>query len=302
MMQATVIAASEKATTPLNGQIGSSVAQKTERERNRDLTGRLIGKVAIVTGAGTRGGGVGNGKACAILYAREGAKVVAADIDGDLAEATAREIRDEGGECISVRADVTCGKDCSAMVDACVEQFGKVDVLHNNVGITNSGGPVEYTEEQYDQMMAINAKSVFLTAKYALPHMERQRSGSIVNIASINGVRALPFPKLAYAASKGAMIAMSREIAMQYAPHGIRSNVVLVGLIKSPIVEQNNTQLYGGDLEGMWTKRDAMSPTGKQGEVWDVAKASLFFASDDSIYVNGTVLPVDGGIINMVKF
>lgn len=266
------------------------------------MTGRLEGKVAIVTGAGTRGDGIGNGKACAILYAREGASVVVADIDFELAEATARDIREAGGTCVAVGADVSSSSDCANMVEACIGQFGRIDVLHNNVGITNSGGPVEYTEEQYDQMMNINAKSVFLTAKYALPHMERQRSGSIVNIASINGVRALPFPKLAYAASKGAMIAMSREIAMQYAPLGIRSNVVLVGLIRSPIVEQNNVKLYGGDLERMWEKRDAMSPTGKQGEVWDVAKASLFLASDDSIYVNGTVLPVDGGIINMVKF
>jgi NAD(P)-dependent dehydrogenase (short-subunit alcohol dehydrogenase family) len=174
-------------------------------------------------------------------------------------------------------------------------------VLHNNVGITNSGGPVEYGEDQWDRMMNVNAKSIFLTAKHALPHMVRQRSGSIVNIGSINGERAIPFPKFAYAASKAAMIAMSREIAIQYAPVGIRSNVVLVGLIRSPIVEQNNVKLYGGELEEMWRKRDAMSPTGKQGEVWDVANASLFFASDESRYVNGTVLPVDGGLINMVK-
>ncbi|MCG3190448.1 MAG: Dihydroanticapsin 7-dehydrogenase [Burkholderiaceae bacterium] len=262
---------------------------------------RLEGKVAIVTGAGTRGDGIGNGKACAILYAREGAKVIAADLDPALAEATAAMIREEGGECIPFRADVSRAEDCRAMVDECISRFGRIDVLHNNVGITNSGGPVDYAEEQWDRMMNVNAKSMFLTAKFALPHMERQRSGSIVNIGSINGERAIPFPKFAYAASKAAMIAMSREIAIQYAPLGIRSNVVLVGLIKSPIVEQNNTKLYGGDLDEMWKKRDAMSPTGRQGEVWDIANASLFFASDESRYVNGTVLPVDGGLINMVK-
>ncbi|MGE4369653.1 MAG: SDR family NAD(P)-dependent oxidoreductase [Burkholderiaceae bacterium] len=266
------------------------------------MTGRLNGKVAIVTGAGTRGHGTGNGKACAMLYAREGAQVVVADIVPELAQATAAEIRREGGESLPFAADVSKADDCSAMIDACIKHYGRLDVLHNNVGITNAGGPVDYSEAQWDQMMNVNAKSVFLTAKFALPHMERQRSGSIVNIGSINGSRAIPFPKFAYAASKGAMIAMSREIAIQYAPHGIRSNVVLVGLIKSPIVEQNNTRLYGGDLGAMWQKRDAMSPTGKQGEVWDVAQASLFFASDESKYVNGTVLPVDGGLINMVKF
>ncbi|BBD98383.1 NAD(P)-dependent oxidoreductase [Sphingobium amiense] len=266
------------------------------------MPGRLEGKVAIVTGAGTRGDGIGNGKACAILYAREGAKVVAADIDMDSAQATADQINAEGGECIATRTDVSRTDDCRAMIDGCIAAFGKLDVLHNNVGITESGGPVEYAEEQWDRMMRINAKSVYLTAKFSLPHMERSGSGSIVNIASINGVRTLPFAKLGYAASKAAMIAISREIAIQYAAKGIRSNVVLVGLIKSPIVVQNNTQLYGGDVEQMWATRDAMSPTGKQGEVWDIAQASLFLASDESRYVNGTVLPVDGGLINMVKF
>lgn len=262
---------------------------------------RLEGKVAIVTGAGTRGDGIGNGKACAIVYAREGALVLAADLDFALASATAETIRAEGGTCLPFQADVSRSEDCRAMVEACIARFGRIDVLHNNVGITNSGGPVEYAEAQWDRMMNVNAKSVFLTAKHALPHMELQRAGSIVNIGSINGERAIPFPKFAYAASKAAMIAMSREIAIQYAAKGIRSNVVLVGLIRSPIVEQNNVALYGGDLDGMWAKRDAMSPTGRQGEVWDIAQASLFFASDESRYVNGTVLPVDGGLVNMVK-
>lgn len=265
------------------------------------MSRRLDGKVALVTGAGTRGNGVGNGKACALLFAREGAQIVAADIDLKAAQATAEQIREEGGECLPVQADVSLAKDCRLMVDKCIGQYGRLDVLHNNVGITNSGGPVEYGEEQWDRMMNTNAKSVFLVAKHALPHMERQGAGSIVNISSINGVRAIPFPKMAYAASKAAMIAISREIAIQYASRGIRSNVVLVGLIRSPIVEQNNTSLYGGSVEDMWKIRDAMCPTGKQGEVWDVANASLFFASDESRYVNGTVLPVDGGLINVVK-
>lgn len=262
---------------------------------------RLNGKAIVVTGAGTKGDGIGNGKASAILFAREGAKVIAADIDWDAACATADLIRQEGGTCLPFKADVSQANDCREMIEFCFSQFGSIDVLQNNVGITNSGGPVEYTEDQWDRMMNVNAKSVFLTAKFAIPLMQRQRSGSIVNISSINGVRAIPFPKFAYAASKAAMIAMSREIAIQYAPQGIRSNVVLVGLIRSPIVEQNNVKLYGDDLEEMWRKRDNMSPTGRQGEVWDVARASLFFASDESNYINGTVLPVDGGLIEMIK-
>ena len=263
---------------------------------------KLEGKVAIVTGAGTRGDGVGNGKACAIVYAREGARVLAVDVDVEAAQETARLIVAEGGICETLRADVSSSADCRAIAERCIERFGRIDVLHNNVGITNSGGPVDYEEDAWDRMMRVNAKSVFLTAKHVLPHMERQGGGSIVNIGSINGVRTIPFPKLAYAASKAALIAISREIAVQYAAKGIRSNVVLVGLIRSPIVEQNNVGLYGGDLEAMWRTRNAMSPTGRQGEVWDVAQASLFLASDDAKYVNGVVLPVDGGLINMVKF
>ena len=262
---------------------------------------RLEGKVVIVTGAGTRGRGIGNGKASALLYGREGAKVVAADIDLALAEATRDAIVAEGGASIAVRADVSRAHDCRALVDACLHHYGRLDVLHNNVGITESGGPVEYDEDFWDRMMAVNAKSMFLMAKYSLPHMEARQSGSIINIGSINAIRAIPFPKAAYAASKAAVIALTREIAIQYAAKGIRCNAVLPGLIRAPIVEQNNVALYGGDLEGMWRKRDAMSPTGKQGDPFDVAYACLFLASDESRYVNGVVLPVDGGLVNMVK-
>lgn len=262
---------------------------------------RLKGKVAIVTGAGSVGPGVGNGKASAILYAREGAKVLCADIDPQAAGETARLIESEGGECRVFRADVTRSSDCKAMVDDCLQAWGRLDVLHNNVGITASGGPVEFDEAAWDRMMNVNVKSMFLTAKHALPHMERQRSGSIVNIGSINAVRAIPFPKAAYMASKAAVIALTQDIAIQYAAKGIRANVILPGLIKTPIVEKNNVKLYGGDLEDMWRKRDAMSPTGKQGEAWDIAWAAVFLASDESRYVNGVVLPVDGGIINMIK-
>jgi NAD(P)-dependent dehydrogenase (short-subunit alcohol dehydrogenase family) len=265
------------------------------------MAGRLEGKAAIVTGAGTRGEGIGNGKACAIAYALEGARVLCADLDRDAAEATAALIRQDGGEATGFTADVSRSDDCLAMVEACLATFGRIDVLHNNVGITAAGGPVDCAEAQWDRMMDVNAKSMFLTAKYALPHMERQGSGALVNIGSINATRAIPFPKFAYAASKAAMIAMSREIAIQYAARGIRSNVVLVGLIRSPIVEQNNVGLYGGELEEMWRRRDAMSPTGRQGEVWDIAAASVFLASDEARYVNGIVLPVDGGVTERIK-
>lgn len=262
---------------------------------------RLKGKVAIVTGAGSVGPGMGNGKASAIVYAREGARVLAADVNLEAAEETRRIIEEEGGECRVFRVDVTRSDECKAMVDACLAAWERLDILHNNVGITASGGPVEFEEEAWDRMMNVNLKSMFLTAKHALPHMERQRSGAIVNIGSINAVRAIPFPKAAYMASKAAVIALTQDIAIQYAAKGIRANVILPGLIRTPIVEKNNVKLYGGNLEDMWRKRDAMSPTGKQGEAWDIAYAALFLASDEAKYVNGVVLPVDGGIINMIK-
>lgn len=262
---------------------------------------RLEGKVAVVTGAGTIGNGIGNGKASAIVYAREGARVVAADIDLAAAEDTRRMIEAEGGTCVAVQADVACSADCRRIVDTTIEAFGQLNVLHNNVGITAAGGPVEFDEEAWDRMMNVNVKSMFLTAKHALPHIEKAGGGSIINIGSIGAVRAAPFPKVAYAASKGAVVALTRDIAVQYAAKGIRCNVILPGLIKAPIVEHNDVKLYGGDVESMWKKRDSMSPTGKQGDPWDIALAALFLASDESKYVNGVVLPVDGGIINMVK-
>jgi NAD(P)-dependent dehydrogenase (short-subunit alcohol dehydrogenase family) len=262
---------------------------------------RLKGKVAIVTGAGSVGPGIGNGRASAIVYAREGAKVLAVDLDRESAEATRRMILDEGGDCTVFGADVTQSAQCKAMVDACLQAYGRVDVLHNNVGITASGGPVDFDEAAWDRMMNVNVKSMFLTAKHTLPHMERQGSGSIINISSINAVRAIPFPKAAYAASKAAVNALTVDIAIQYAAKGIRANVIMPGLMKTPIVEMNNVKLYGGDLDEMWRKRDAMSPTGKQGDAWDVANAALYLASDESRYVNGVVLPVDGGIINLIR-
>lgn len=262
---------------------------------------RLKGKVAIVTGAGSVGPGMGNGRASAIVYAREGAKVLAVDLNVESAEETRRLIVEEGGECTVFCADVTQSVQCLALVDACLQAYGRIDVLHNNVGITASGGPVDFDEVAWDRMMNVNVKSMFLTAKHTLPHMVRQGSGSIINISSINAVRAIPFPKAAYAASKAAVNALTKDIAIQYAAKGIRANVIMPGLMRTPIVEMNNVKLYGGDLEEMWRKRDAMSPTGKQGDAWDVAYAALFLASDESRYINGVVLPVDGGIINVIK-
>jgi NAD(P)-dependent dehydrogenase (short-subunit alcohol dehydrogenase family) len=256
---------------------------------------RLKGKVAIVTGAGSIGPGVGNGKASAIVYAREGARVMLVDLNLKAAEETKRLIDKEGGDCIAFKADVTKASDCQAMVDQCIQTFGRIDILHNNVGIVEPGGPVEVSEESWDRVMNVNLKSIFLTCKYVLPHMEKQKYGSIVNISSIAGI-IVPYPSVSYTASKAGVIALTRDIAIQYAKKGIRANSILPGLLNTPMVVASLTQSYGGDAAEMIKRRDAKCPTGKQGEAWDVAYAALFLASDEAKYITATTLVVDGGI------
>ena len=262
---------------------------------------RLKDKVAIITGAGAIGPGMGNGKATAILFAREGARVMAADINPEAAEETKRMIDEEGGQCITFKADVSKANDCQKMVEACIEKFGRLDILDNNVALGAHGGPVEISEETWDRVMNVNLKSMFLTCKYALPHMEKQGSGVIINIASVVALRAEPAPLTVYSVSKAGVIALTREVAIQYASKNIRCNAILPGLMKTPRIAHYYTGAWGGDIEEMWRRRDAMSPTGKQGEPWDIAYAALFFASDDSKYITGTTLLVDGGLSGTMK-
>ena len=262
---------------------------------------RLKRKVAIVTGAGSIGPGMGNGKATAILFAREGARVMLVDLNPEAAEETKQVIDEKGGECVVFKADVSKSDDCKSMVEKCIQTFGRVDILHNNVALGAHGGPVETSEEHWDRVMEVNLKSIFLTCKYALPYMEKQGSGSIINISSVAGIRAEPSPLLAYAVSKAGIIAFTREVAIQYAAKGIRVNAILPGLMKTPRVAYYYQDAWGGEIDEMWRRRDAMSPTGKQGEPWDVAYAALFLASDEAKYITGTTLIVDGGITNTMR-
>ena len=258
---------------------------------------RLTGKVALVTGAGSIGPGWGNGKATAVLFAREGAKVFAVDIRLDAAEETGRIIEGEGGECLSHHADVSKADEVKAMVQRCLDCYGRIDILHNNVGITEVGGPVEISEEGWDRVFAVNIKSMFLTCKYVLPIMERQGGGAIVNISSVASIRYLGYPSVSYNASKGAVNQITQHIAIQYAPKGIRANCVLPGLMYTPMVVKSLKGVYGpGGEEEMVRKRNAMIPMGKMGDAWDVAYASLFLASNEAKYVTGAQLVVDGGL------
>jgi len=262
---------------------------------------RLKGKVAMVTGAGSIGPGMGNGKATAILFAREGARVMLVDLNPEAAEETKRIIDEEGGECVVFKADVSKSDDCKCMVEKCIQTFGRVDILDNNVALGAHGGPVETSEEDWDRVIDVNLKSIFLTCKYALPYMEKQGSGAIINISSIGALRASPYPTLAYAVSKAGVIALTREVAIQYADKGIRVNAILPGLIKTPRIAYYYESASDWDVEEMWRRRDAMSPTGKQGEPWDIAYAALFLASDEAKYITGTTLIVDGGLTNTMK-
>jgi NAD(P)-dependent dehydrogenase (short-subunit alcohol dehydrogenase family) len=258
--------------------------------------GRLDGKVALVTGAGSIGPGWGNGKAVAVLYAREGARVLAIDVNLQAAEETRDIIRDEGGECEAIAADVSRAEDVKVAVARCVSRYGRVDVLHNNVGIVQVGGPIEIAEDEWDRLIAVNLKGAYLTCKYAIPHMLEQGGGAIVNISSVASVRYTGYPSASYNASKGAVNQLTQNIAVQYADRGIRANCVLPGLMDTPQIRAYVTAGYGGDVQEMLHKRNETCPMKRMGTAWDVAYASLFLASDEARYITGALLVVDGGL------
>ena len=262
---------------------------------------RIRNKTAIVTGAGSVGPGIGNGKAAAALFAREGARVMLVDSSLEAAEETRRLIEGEGGTCFTSRADVSVSSDCERITRECIGEYGRIDILHNNVGIEIPGGILETTEDEWDRTLDVNLKSVFLMCRAVLPQMVEQEGGAIVNISSINGIRTLPALSGAYAASKLGMVALTREIAVEFAARGIRCNAVLPGMMRTPFVEASLTEAWGGDVEAMMRQRDAMIPLGRQGESWDSAHAALFLASDDAKYVTGATLVVDGGLTGAVR-
>jgi NAD(P)-dependent dehydrogenase (short-subunit alcohol dehydrogenase family) len=257
---------------------------------------RLKDRVALVIGAGSSGPGWGNGKAAAVLFAREGARVFAVDVDPEAAAATTSIIREEGGIAESYEADVTDGAAVERLVSGCIGAFGRIDVLHNNVGVIALGGPVDLSEAEWDRVHAVNLKSFFLTAKHVLPQMERQGAGSIVNVSSVASIRWTGISYVAYSSSKAAVNQLTQAIAVEYAPKGIRCNAVLPGLMDTPMVQSELAEVYPDEVERMRAERNARCPTGKMGDAWDVARASLFLASDEARYITGHCLVVDGGL------
>ncbi|HTK91115.1 MAG TPA: SDR family NAD(P)-dependent oxidoreductase [Verrucomicrobiae bacterium] len=249
---------------------------------------RLAGKVAIVTGAGSRAEGIGNGRATAVVFAREGARVLCVDQSKDAAEATRAMIAGEGGEAAVFAADVTRSGDCRGMVEEAVRRWGRLDILDNNVGIGGRATVVEVEEGDWDHMMRVNVTSMMLASKHAIPAMAKGGGGAIVNISSISALR--PRGLTPYTVSKGAVIALTRAMAVDHAAQGIRVNCIAPGPVYTPMV------YAAGMSPELRDQRRRASPLGIEGTGWDIAHAALFLASDEARYVTGVVLPVDGGV------
>jgi len=261
---------------------------------------RLQGKTAVVIGAGQAPGtttAIGNGRATAILYAREGARGLAVDRNLDSAEETAALIRAEGGEAHAQAADVTDEAAVRAAIQSCVDRWTRLDILHNNVGISVEGGDAPITEiesDAFDRIVAVNLRSIVYACKHALPVMREQGGGAIVNISSMAAWNTYPW--VTYKATKSAMIAMTKQVAIQNAEYGIRANVILPGLMDTPMAIDRRADAFGRPREEIAAERDAKVPLGgRMGTGWDVAHAALFLASDEAGFITGVALPVDGG-------
>ena len=251
---------------------------------------RLKGKVAIVAGGGASGSVLGNGQATAILFAREGAKVLCADAVLERAQATVDMITKEGGTASALRVDVSKAADCRAMVQAAVERYGRLDILDNNVGISVRADVLEVKEEDWDRVMAVNVKSIMLAAKYAIPEMKKAGGGSIINISSVAGLRANQ--STPYTTSKAAIVGLTRSMAGDHGRDGIRVNCILPGLIYGPMTAPRM------DEEIRRRRREA-GALGTEGTGWDIGWAAVFLASDESRWITGVALPVDAGFLVM---
>ncbi len=260
------------------------------------MSGRFHERVVVLAGAGASSPGWSNGKAAAVGYAREGAHVVCVDIVPEGAEDTRSTIETEGGSASVFVADVSQAAQVQELVDSCINAYGRIDVLHNNVGVVENGSVVDASEESWDRVHDVNLKSVFLTCKHVLPHMISQGGGAIVNISSTAAIRDMGISYCSYSSTKAALLQLTRAIAIDYAHCGIRANTILPGIIHTPLVEQLYSRFGAEERDRMVAKRNQQIPVGRMGDAWDVANAALFLASDDARYITGTELVVDGGL------
>ncbi|EPD34846.1 MULTISPECIES: SDR family NAD(P)-dependent oxidoreductase [Delftia] len=258
---------------------------------------RFKSKIAIVTGAGCVAAGWGNGRAMAVRLAEEGAKVLAVDRDQARLDETLSLAGEAAASITTCICDVTDSSSVKAMVQTCLQAWGVPDILINNVGGSAAGGPIQLSEQDWDSQIDINLKSVFLTCKHVLPHMVERGSGAIVNVASTSGLRWTGSAQVAYAASKAGVIHLSRVVAVQHAPDGIRVNTVVPGQLHTPMVQARLArQRTGGDVETLLASRVRRIPLGFMGDGRDTASAALYLASDEARFVTGTELVVDGGM------
>ena len=261
------------------------------------MAGRLEGKIAIVTGAGCVGPGWGNGRATCVRFAEEGARIFAVDLRSDTMEETLERVRAAGGEIEPYLCDVTDRASVEAMVAACIDRFGTIDLLVNNVGGSAKGGPTDLDEAGWDRQMDFNLKSVYLTCRAVLPHMAEKGAGAIVNTSSTSGTRFTGSPQIAYASAKAAIIHFSKVTAVEFAPRGVRVNTVVPGQLHTPMVESRLAgQRMGGDVEALLQSRVRRIPLGWMGDGRDTANAALFLCSDEARFVTGTEIVVDGGM------
>jgi NAD(P)-dependent dehydrogenase (short-subunit alcohol dehydrogenase family) len=261
------------------------------------MSGRLQDRIAIVTGAGCIGPGWGNGRATAVRFAEEGAKIFAVDRNLDSVKETIERVKAAGGEIVTHQCDVTGAASVEVMVKTCLDHFDRIDILVNNVGGSARGGPVEMSEDVWDAQVDYNLKSVFLTLKHVLPVMEKQKTGAIINIASTSGLRWTGAAQVGYAATKAGVIQLSRVVAVQYADKGIRVNTVVPGQLHTPMVEARLAgQRAGGDVEALLKSRLERIPIGFMGDGRDTANAALFLATDEARFITGTEIVVDGGM------
>lgn len=253
-------------------------------------TGRLAGKVAVVAGGGSQGegAGIGTGRATAVLFAREGARVVIVDVNPAAAEVTAGLIAAEGGQCVTVTADVTRDDDCAAVTEAALDTWGRLDVLDHNIGSSSVGSVVDLPDEEWDRLLTVNVRSLVTMARHAVPVMARSGGGAIVTVSSISALR--PRGLTGYSAAKGAVIALTRAMAVDHGAQGIRVNCIVPGPLYTPMA------IADGMTEGKRESRRLSSVLEVEGTGWDVAHAAVYLASDEARYVTGVVLPVDGGV------
>jgi NAD(P)-dependent dehydrogenase (short-subunit alcohol dehydrogenase family) len=260
-------------------------------------SGRLAGKIALVCGAGSVGPGWGNGRAMAVRFAEEGATIFGLDREPERMTETLQRVAEAGGRMAAAACDVTDSRSVADAVARCVQQFGRIDVLVNNVGGSAKGGPVEMSEDIWDAQVDHNLKSVFLTCKHTLPHMLAQGGGTIVNVASTSGIRWTGSAQIAYAATKAGVIQFSKVLAVQYAKQNIRVNSVVPGQLYTPMVDVRLAhQRTGGDVQALLQQRQARIPLPVVGDGRDTANAALFLACDESRFVTGTEIVVDGGM------